>query len=225
MSGSFNNLLAVDTAERQLKLAVSFGGDRLVQAVEPVMKSHGQILLKKISDLLSSANVRLDQLEALIVGIGPGSFTGLRIGVAAVKGMATALDLPVIGIDRFSLLAARRSPDDSPVVAWEPHTREEATVARIDGDLIVDGSIQLLPHTQLETYLAGAELVGLASNPAPIVEALGITVPVSTADFAPAEFIALGRTQLLAGHVADLAALEPLYVEKSTAERRLARNS
>ena len=94
----FDNILAIDTATDILRLAIRFGGDRLVKSTEAVEKSHGQILFKKIRELMESAAIKPADLDGIAVGIGPGSFTGLRIGLAAAKGYCYALNIPLAGI-------------------------------------------------------------------------------------------------------------------------------
>src|SRR5512147_1747748 len=97
------NLLAIDTATATLRLALKFGEDRLVKSSERVERSHGQMLMRKIENLCGSASVAPDQIGGIAVAIGPGSFTGLRIGLAAAKGMAVALDIPIVGVSHFDI--------------------------------------------------------------------------------------------------------------------------
>jgi len=97
------SVLAIDSSTHILKLALSFGDDRLVQISEEVEKSHGQIIVKKINELFQSAGLNKSMLRAIVVATGPGSFTGLRIGLATAKGIATALNIPVAGVGVFEV--------------------------------------------------------------------------------------------------------------------------
>jgi len=99
----FQNILAIDTATNRLVLAASYGEDRLVKSDTVVEKSHGQVLLKKIEELLESSSMTPADLEGIVVSLGPGSFTGLRIGLAAAKGIAVASSTPLTGISMFEL--------------------------------------------------------------------------------------------------------------------------
>ena len=92
------NILAIDCSGKELNLGLRFGHDRTVKLSIEAGRSHGQLIIEKISELLNSAEIKVKQLRALVVSTGPGSFTGLRIALAAAKGMATALNIPAVGV-------------------------------------------------------------------------------------------------------------------------------
>src|SRR5271154_5715591 len=75
-------------------------------------KTYSELLLSTIAEMLREAGVRVEQLSGVIVVHGPGSFTGIRIGLSAAKGLAEALAIPIIAVSRLELLA-RKAPDRS----------------------------------------------------------------------------------------------------------------
>ena len=89
-------------------------------------------VLEDVDALLRDAGVEPEELDSLAVGIGPGSFTGVRLGLAAARGLALALGLPVAGVSTLAALSAG-APDAVPLVDAKRHelftTQEGAVVA------------------------------------------------------------------------------------------------
>lgn len=97
-------LLALDTATEACSAAVWIDG--VVHAhFEIAGRDHTQRLLPVVAGVLAEAGLRYSQLDGLVCGVGPGSFAGVRIGVAFAKGVALAHELPVLGVSSLALLA------------------------------------------------------------------------------------------------------------------------
>lgn len=97
-------LLALDTATEACSAAVWLDG--IVHArFELVGRDHTQRLIPVVSEVLAAAGLRYRDLDGLVCGVGPGSFAGVRIGVAFAKGLALAHELPVLGVSSLHLLA------------------------------------------------------------------------------------------------------------------------
>lgn len=99
-------VLAVDTATEACSVALAVDG-AVCERFEPMQREHTQKLLPMIHALLAEAGCAVGQLDAIVCGIGPGSFAGLRIGLGVVKGLALARDLPVVGVSSLAMLAQR----------------------------------------------------------------------------------------------------------------------
>jgi tRNA threonylcarbamoyladenosine biosynthesis protein TsaB len=108
-------ILAFDTATSLATSALVRDGDVLGERV-----STGVRVLVDVDALLRDAGVEPRELDALAVGIGPGSFTGVRLGLATARGLALALDLPVAGVSTLDALAAG-APDAVPVIDAKRH--------------------------------------------------------------------------------------------------------
>ncbi len=106
MSAKDPFILAVETSTAVCSVALLVA-DELYVAEEKQANHHAETLLPMIHDLLQRAALSLPELDALAVGRGPGSFTGIRIGIAAVQGLAFATGLPVIPISSLASLAAQ----------------------------------------------------------------------------------------------------------------------
>ena len=99
-------LLAIETATRQLGVAVVDGETALSSYELLADNPHAVELPAAVSRVLKAARITLHQLDGFVVDIGPGSFTGLRIGLAFVKALAFATKKPIIGVASLDVLAA-----------------------------------------------------------------------------------------------------------------------
>lgn len=99
-------LLAIDTATRLLSLALHDGKTLLAEQTWTTGNQHTTLLADAISMMLDACEVKHGDISALACSIGPGSYTGLRIGVSLAKGMAAARGLPLVGISSLDTLAA-----------------------------------------------------------------------------------------------------------------------
>ncbi|MDX9709637.1 MAG: tRNA (adenosine(37)-N6)-threonylcarbamoyltransferase complex dimerization subunit type 1 TsaB [Trichloromonas sp.] len=100
-------LLLVDTATPAGSVAVCQGEKLLGEIVLSGPANHTDHLLGTIDELLRGAGLALDDMDGFAVVLGPGSFTGLRVGVATVKGLALAAGKPVVGVSSLAALAWR----------------------------------------------------------------------------------------------------------------------
>ena len=110
-------LLAVDTSTMQTGLALYDGSQVLAEMIWQSHQHHTVELAPALAELLKRAEVKVSDMEALGVAIGPGSFTSLRVGLAFVKGLALARKLPVIGIPSLDILAAAQPVAKIPLAA------------------------------------------------------------------------------------------------------------
>lgn len=99
-------LLAIDTATRLLSLALHDGVTLIAEQTWRTNNRHNTLLAPAIQQMLDVCDVPADDLTAIAVTNGPGSYTGLRIGVAMAKGLAGMRQLPLIGISTLEMLAA-----------------------------------------------------------------------------------------------------------------------
>ena len=98
-------LLAIDTSGDYLSVAVMDGVRALARIHKKVPRSHSSLLMPTIDSCLKKARLRLPEIDAFAVSIGPGSFTGLRIGVATVKGLAFVSKKPIVAVPTLDAIA------------------------------------------------------------------------------------------------------------------------
>ncbi|MDN3651297.1 tRNA (adenosine(37)-N6)-threonylcarbamoyltransferase complex dimerization subunit type 1 TsaB [Thalassotalea ponticola] len=98
------NYLAIDASTEAASVAVSVN-DRVYHRFELCPQSHSLLLLPMVDDVLKQAGIKVADLDGLIFGRGPGSFTGVRIGIGVAQGLAFSADLPVVGISTLQAMA------------------------------------------------------------------------------------------------------------------------
>ena len=194
--------LAFDTATAVATSALVDGDEVLGERV-----SRAQTLLEDVDALLRQAGAHPSDLDRLAVGIGPGSFTGVRMGLAVARGLALSLDLPGSGVSTLAALAAG-APGALPVV--DAKRREVFT--------ILDGELRVLVPQDLPLD-EGTVCVGDgATRYRSALEERGAVVPPDDDDrhLPRARFHAA-----LAGEPGSVDELEPLYLRVPDAERNV----
>jgi tRNA threonylcarbamoyl adenosine modification protein YeaZ len=122
------NLLAIDTALEACSVGVAAGGRPPVTFSELIGRGHAERLFPRVAAAMSEAGLAFADLDRIAVTVGPGSFTGLRVGIAAARGFALAAGRPAVGIGTLAVIAAtaRRLAGDVPVLALLDARRGEA---------------------------------------------------------------------------------------------------
>ena len=196
-------ILAFDTATEVATSALVADGEVLGERV-----SRAATLMEDVDALLRQGGTRPDEIEALAVGIGPGSFTGVRIGLAVARGLALALGVPVAGVSTLDALAAG-APGAVPVVDAR---RREVFVLQ-------DGRPRVTPPRELGlppgTVCVGNGAVRYRST----LEPSGVEVPPDRDDrhLPRARFHAL-----LAREFGPAETVEPLYLRLPDADTTVA---
>ena len=123
-------LLAVDTSTPQIGLAFYDGAQVLAESLWTSKARHTVELAPALTDMLTHTGLKIAQIEALGVAIGPGSFTSLRVGLSFVKGLAFARSLPTFGINTLDIVAASQTPGQWPLLCTLPAGRGRLAVGR-----------------------------------------------------------------------------------------------
>ena len=199
--------LAIDTATSEVVVAAgSPGGDLLGATLIRADHRHGEVLLPAIGRLQGEVNLRRSRIEGIVVGTGPGAFTGLRVGIATAKALAHALGRPIVGVSTGEALveAARSVEGSGKVVLLLPAGPSDRIVIRAGTppSLLPGGSEPELAEGDVVVAL---DLEGRA--PAAAVE----RGEVARRGLAAA-LVRLGAVCLAADDVDDLARLVPEYV-------------
>lgn len=182
-------LLAFDTSAAHCAAAVLCGDRIAASRHEPMEKGQAERLLPMLEALLAEAGLAWPDLTALAVGTGPGNFTGVRIAVAAARGLALSLGIPAIGVTRLEALAHGLP---RPLWVVEDAKRGEVYAQRFDS---TDGAARL---TRLDTLALDAPAAGSALPDAlaslPIAEAIARVAATrsGTAQPRPAPFYLRG---------------------------------
>src|SRR5208283_4993716 len=120
----FPILLAIDTCGPSGSVALGRIPGRDLEVLgqtELAGRTYSATLVSAIAELLQSADAKLDDLDGILVVNGPGSFTGVRVGVSAAKGLAMGRDIPVVALSRLEVLARKAG---APSAALDAHRGE-----------------------------------------------------------------------------------------------------
>lgn len=205
-------LLAIDTATTRAVIALAEAGaaPRVLRAdAWAAGYRHGEELLARIEGLLAGAGVAPAELGGIVVGTGPGAFTGLRVGVATAKGLAHALRLPIVGVATSDALldavrAAEAGPAAPGTVLLLPAGPSDRVACRAgEPATIVPGGHE--PELRPGDRLVAVDLAGRAPDDA-------VARGERARDGLAEALVRLGGSRLVRGDVDDLARLEPEYV-------------
>ncbi len=123
-------------------------------------RRHGELLAPLIGEVLAEAGCRPADLDAVVVGLGPGPFTSLRVGVVTAASMADALGIPAVGICTLDAIAAARPSRPDPLIVATDARRREVYWARYADGRRVAGPAVERPAVLLEELEPGARVVG-----------------------------------------------------------------
>lgn len=218
-------ILALDTTTRDSGVGLLVDGVPRA-ARQAQVTAHSDALLLLVRDVLAEAGLGLGELTAIACGAGPGSFTGLRIGLATAKGLCFALDRPLLLVPSLQALAAR-APAGALAVGCLDAFKGEVYAAFFrldaDGEPRAEGLEQALPPAQLATRLAERarrEPLHLIGNGAARWGELLVPGVIADDRGPPAAFdiARLAARRLARGETDDVATVGPRYVRPSEAE-------
>lgn len=192
--------------------------DTVAARVTDNPRAHAEVLTPQILECLAEAGCTPADLDAVVVGVGPGPFTGLRVGMATAAAFGDALGVPVHGVCSLDAIAADvrgAAPDVSDLLVVTDARRREVYFARYDGDARVEGPDVRRPAdvpAGPSRWVAGSALHAALFD-LPVVAVHSPT---------PAGLVAVASAALRAGAVPD--PLVPLYLRRpdavETADRR-----
>jgi tRNA threonylcarbamoyladenosine biosynthesis protein TsaB len=218
-------LLAIDTATRFAGLALYDGTVVRSEAMWQSHESHSVELMPALVRMLEQQGVDVEALAAVAVALGPGSFTGLRIGLSVAKGLAQAQSIPIFGVPTLPILAFQHSEQRRPVWPVIKAGRGRLCTARYThrrgqwkwhSDLhltTLDGLIQLIKKRCLVCgELLPKEMAYIAERTDADVRFAAPSLSVRR----PACLAELAWQRLQAGDADELASLSPIYLHHLT---------
>lgn len=228
----WNTVVALTTSSNRGALSVLLpSGERREEFFPPGLV-HGREIIPRLKTLLERESLGPETIDLLVVDLGPGSYTGIRVGVATARTLAFAVDADVIGIPSLEILAAGIETNP-PIVCSLIDARRELIHRGLyrrgnDGVLCLDGSLAAIPLADLPDQIpAGATLVGDGVCKLPPSESEPWTkAPETHWTPRPEVLLELGLTKARAEHSRgsiDSDSVVPLYLRPSEAELNYAR--
>ncbi len=222
-------LLALDTSSDACTVAVG-NGDAVVCKHTVAARKHTRILVPMIREAMSESELDFRDLDAIVLGNGPGSFIGMRIGAAVVQGIAFAARLPVVPVSSMAALALQaleENSQDHVAVAQDAHMQEIyfGLYERSTGDLLSGAGNERLAGQGALAELAGlpeasciAAGLGWQAYPELYEANVAHIARRSASDVPDARFVlALGRAALARGEQVAAADVEPAYLRQQVA--------
>lgn len=210
-------ILQIETATTNCSVALSKDG--ITIAIKEISNgySHAENLHVFIKELLDSNNLDYSDLAAIAVSKGPGSYTGLRIGVSAAKGLCFALGLPLIAIDTLEILARKVTESEGVIVPMLDARRMEAytTVFSHNFDSLRKIEAEILDENSFHTYLKEGNVFFVGNA----VQKLRDVVQHENAVFLPEVLPSANEMSQIAYHkykkndTEDVAYFEPYYLK------------
>lgn len=175
------NILAVDTSTPQVTAGIVRDGETVAEKLHLDARAHNEVLVPLIQQCLTDSGVAAAELDAVVVGCGPGPFTGLRVGMATAASFADALGIPCYGICSLDALASGAGSARDELVVTDARRREVYFAAYRDGQRVFGPAV---------------------AKPADVMELLKEEVAAEVASFAPSH----ARGSL--NHIEQIAGLE-----------------
>ncbi|MEU6708392.1 tRNA (adenosine(37)-N6)-threonylcarbamoyltransferase complex dimerization subunit type 1 TsaB [Streptomyces wuyuanensis] len=204
-------LLAVDTATPAVTVALHDGDSVVAESTQVDARRHGELLLPSVDRVLASAGLKLDAVTGVVVGVGPGPYTGLRVGLVTAATFGSALGVPVHGLCTLDGLAYASGLEGPFVVATDAR-RKEVYWASYDGSRTRTGGPAVDRPAEIAEQVAGLPAVGAGALLYPEVfpDARGPEHQSASA------LAALAAEKLAAGE--ELLPPRPLYLRRPDAQ-------
>lgn len=229
-----STILAIDTSATPVSCALLRDGRLLASNYSHTGLTHSQTLMPMIEQVLADARLSVDELDALAVNAGPGSFTGVRIGVATVKGLAFAHNIPCVSVSTLACMAEGfTGMPDNAVIASVMDARcrqvytalfklEEGQVTRLTPDeaISVDELQNRLKNIDLPIILVG-DGCEMCYNMLKETLSHVFLAPLAVRYQQASATAAIGARLFEAGETVTADALLPVYLRLPQAEREL----
>ena len=212
-------VLCLETATTNCSVALSINGEVTALKEDYEVKySHAERLHTYIEEVLAFAKIKKTQLSAVTVSKGPGSYTGLRIGVSAAKGLCYALDIPLLSIPTLDSLSHQVQDKEAQYIIPMLDARRMEVYSAIytkGHTQIRDTQAQILEATSFAEYLDKGKTYFIGNGVAKFKEICQHPNAIFIEDKLPSakELCALSSTKYAASDFEDLAYFEPYYLK------------
>lgn len=223
-------ILAIDTSCMMGSVSITDEDQIIAEQMLNLKITHSERLIDSIDNLLKSSDMDIDQIDAFAVAIGPGSFTGLRISLGAVKGFAFSLNKPIVGISTLKALAYNFYASPYPIVSILDARRSEfyVSINQFDSEncvsLLEDAVmppvelLKTLRNLKQKIIVVGDGVYKLKDDLLSELKENVIIPPPSLIHPNASNIAYLAMKRLATGDKDDPKTLSPNYIRKSDAE-------
>ncbi|WP_028871742.1 tRNA (adenosine(37)-N6)-threonylcarbamoyltransferase complex dimerization subunit type 1 TsaB [Psychroserpens burtonensis] len=211
-------ILSIETSTKNCSVSLSKQGETLVLKEDyNINYSHAELLHVFIDDVLKTANIKKIEIDAIAVSKGPGSYTGLRIGVSAAKGLCYALDKPLISVSTLHALVRQLDTQEGVIVPMLDARRMEVYSAIYDYEfnLIRKIEAQILDELSFKEELNNGKVFFIGNGTEKTKALLSHDNAVYIDNKLPSsnEMSALAYNKYIIGDTEDVAYFEPFYLK------------
>lgn len=221
------NILGIETSTTTGSVAIMSGSGLIAQHTLNIEITHSERLMATIDRVLSDSRISLKEIDGFAVSIGPGSFTGLRVGLSTVKGLAFAGRKPVAAVPTLRGLAWNLAYCAYPVCPMQDARKNEvyAAIYRYEGSSLV----QEMPETAIslpdlfrmisgKTVFTGEAAFIYRKEIENALGGLAVFAPHASSRPSAASIAELGMDMIAKGEAADIDELSPIYIRRPEAE-------
>ncbi|TXD49855.1 tRNA (adenosine(37)-N6)-threonylcarbamoyltransferase complex dimerization subunit type 1 TsaB [Polaribacter sp. IC073] len=211
-------ILNIETSTKNCSVNLANNGEIIaIKELNNGNYSHAEVLHSFIDIILTEGNISKEEIDAIAVSKGPGSYTGLRIGVSAAKGLSFALDKPLISIDTLTSLSHAISVAKGSIVPMLDARRMEVYAAVFDENhqQIRDIKAEIIDETSFSEALCNGKVYFLGDGSQKCKEVITHANAVFIDDKFPSskEMAALSNIKYKKNDIEDVAYFEPFYLK------------
>jgi len=215
--------LAIDTSTSILSVALVQGEEVLASIDEPTKNNQSEILMSRIESMMTECHLKPVDLEKIAVAVGPGSYTGIRVGVAATKSLAYALDIPIVGVSSLEVMANSVTADEICVPMIDARRGTVFAGAYLDtGEILIPEGHYLLDDLLLKLDSRKDKIFfigdGAVVHKERLLETFAHTRVVAESDFTRSKAEVLAELARKVSPIKNIHALLPNYLRKTEAE-------
>ena len=212
-------ILNIETSSKNCSVCLSLKG-KLIDSFDTQDNDfrHSELLTSAIQDILSKNNFNVKDLSAISVGFGPGSFTGIRIGLSVAKGLCYPNKIPLIAISSLKIIANSVKENNKNIISLIKDKGDYYYYSKYDIDLkeIIQPSINYIDSNFLSTIIDDNSklIVNTEDDLGFLYKLVSNSIEVTKSTISAKHMIELSHKSFDQGKFEDLAYIEPMYVKK-----------
>ena len=212
-------ILNIETSSKNCSVCLSSKGNLVTSFdLEDEAYRHSELLTSSIQNILSQNNLDVSGLSAVSVGIGPGSFTGLRIGLSVAKGLCYPHNINLIGISSLKIIANSVINENKNIISLIKDKGEHYYISKYSNDLkeVVEPKIKLIDRDYIFNILDDDSVIVVNTDESNkfISDLVNEEIQVFKRTISSIDMISLSHKSLEEKKFEDIAYIEPMYVKK-----------
>mgnify|MGYP001211337938 FL=1 len=212
-------ILNIETSSKNCSVCLSSKG-KLIQSFDSEDDTfrHSELLTSSIQDILSENNIDVKDLSVVSIGIGPGSFTGLRIGFSVAKGLCYPHNINLVGISSLKIIANSVIKENKNIISLIKDKGEYFYISKYNSDLkeIIQPEIELINSDYMNSIIDAKSIIVVNSDESKefISQIVKQKTKVFSRTISSVDMISLSHKSFKEKKFEDIAYIEPMYVKK-----------